>query len=211
MLVKFKIRSNLRFLSHAETVRVLQRSCARTGVRVKYSQGFNPHPRLSLPLPRSVGIESDEELLCLRVDATVESFDASRFKTELCNQLPEGCELLSVEVSKEKVSYQPTTATYVFAVRQECLDEKLKDKIEYLLASKSLNLQRRIDEKGNVRNVEVRGFLQSVELADGNITVKCKINAAGSIRVDEILELLKLDAEKLAAPVRRTNVEWQET
>ena len=52
-------------------------------------------------------------------------------------------------------------------------------------------------------------FLKSIKLDNRNIAVECKISSAGSIRVDEILKLLELDVEKLEAPVRRTNVQWQ--
>ncbi|MCK4752281.1 MAG: TIGR03936 family radical SAM-associated protein [Planctomycetes bacterium] len=209
ILVKFKIGGNLRFLSHAETVNVFQRACVRADIELQYSQGFNPRPKLSLPLPRSVAVESDDELLCLKIKATAEPFDAEAFKTRLCDQLPEGCELLSVKVAKEKVSFQPNAATYVFAVQQGHFDEGLSSRIKGVLASKNLNLQRQIDEKGNSRNIDVRGFLKSIELDGNNIIVECEISSAGSIRVNEILELLKLDVEKLAAPVKRTDVQWQ--
>ena len=208
ILVKFKIGGNLRFLSHAEMVMVIQRACSRAGVKLRYSQGFNPHPKMSLPLPRSVGTESDDELLCLKVEA--EGFDVEDFKIRFCEQLPEGCDILSVEVAEGKVSFQPRAATYVFAVQREYLNEALSDKIEGLLASKSLNLQRRIDDKGSMRNVEVRGFLKSMELDGNNVVVECEISPAGSIRINEILELLELDTEKLTAPVKRASVQWQE-
>jgi hypothetical protein len=81
--------------------------------------------------------------------------------------------------------------------------------IERLLASESLNLQRRVDAKNSkFKNVDVRPFLKSIELDDRAIVVECKISSAGTIRVDEILKLLELDAEMLTAPIRRTNVKW---
>ena len=55
----------MRFLSHAETIRVFQRACVRAGVQIAYSQGFNPHQKMSLVPPRSVGVESNDDLLCL--------------------------------------------------------------------------------------------------------------------------------------------------
>ena len=67
LVIKFKIGGNLRFLSHAQTLMVFRRACIRAGIKIQYSQGFNPRPRLSLPLPRPVGVASDDELLCLRV------------------------------------------------------------------------------------------------------------------------------------------------
>ncbi|MHC4594604.1 MAG: TIGR03936 family radical SAM-associated protein, partial [Planctomycetota bacterium] len=103
VLVKFKIRGNMRFLSHAEVLKVFQRACVRTGIKMQYSQGFNPRPRLSLPLPRSVGVETDNDLLCLRIDRGTSaqahksiSDLCTSMKTKLSEQLPENFELVSV-------------------------------------------------------------------------------------------------------------------
>ena len=207
VLVKFRVRDNLRFLSHAETVRVFQRACARADIETAYSQGFNPRPKLSLPLPRSVGIETDDDLLCLGVEADAPSFDSEQFKVKLAEQLPDGCELLTVSVAEDKKP-NAVSATYMLVIRPEYLDDNLKNRIDSLLASENLNLERRIDASGNTRNIDVRGFLESIEFDDGKITVECKISPAGSIRVDEILNLLELDAGKLGAPIRRTSVRW---
>ncbi len=210
ILIKFKVRGNLRFLSHAEMLRVFQRACIRAGMKFQYSQGFNPRPKMSLPLPKPVGIEVEDDLLCLRVnrDRAITDYQ-SQVAGRLSPQLPEGCELLSVSAAGAKVSFQPRAATYILTVPEECLDEKLKTKIADLLASETLILQRRTDVRGDIRDVDVRPFLKSVELADRNIMVECAVTPAGSIRVDEIVNLLELDASEFAAPIRRTKVQWQ--
>ncbi len=76
------------------------------------------------------------------------------------------------------------------------------------MASKNLYIQRRTETKGSVRNVNIRGFFKSIKLGDSSITVECNIGPKGSIRIDEILKSLELDAEKLSAPIRRTYVQW---
>jgi len=234
MLIKFSIRGSLRFLSHAETVKLFQRACVRAGIKIRYSQGFNPRPKLSLPLPRSVGVETDDDLLCLRVaacvpeeeslfckrsaereldkrlESPVASFDTEQFKARFSEQLPEGCKLLSVRSAGAKASFQPNSAIYVFEVRQEYLTEMLNMRIKRLLTSEILNLKRIDAKNSRLKNVDVRPFLKSIELDDKVITVECKISLAGSIRVEEILRLLELDAEKLAAPIRRARVQWLE-
>ena len=212
---------NLRFLSHAETLSFFQRACVRAGISIQYSQGFNPRPKLSLPLPRPVGVESDDELLCLRVavdpDELRVTSHESRIKDELSAQLPEYCELVSITTAEAGRSFQPCSATYVLTVRPEYLNEALRTRIERLLASESLNVQRQIDKKNakfkaqnsKLKNVDVRIFLKSIKLDDRCIIVECNISSAGSIRVDEVLRLLELDQGKLASPVRRTKVQWQ--
>ncbi|MCH7559344.1 MAG: DUF2344 domain-containing protein [Planctomycetes bacterium] len=211
LVIKFRIGGNLRFLSHAQTLRVFQRACVRAGLKIQYSQGFNPRPKLSLPLPRPVGVASDDELLCIRCSMLNGQSDlCDLVKAALSKQLPEGCELLSVNVAQPGTSFQPCSATYVLAVRKEYLNEQLKTTIERLLASESISVQRQIDKrKSRIKNIDVRGFLESIELDRDSIIVKCKISSAGSIRVDEILKLLELDVEKLASPIRRTSVQWK--
>lgn len=214
LVIKFRIGGRLRFLSHAETVRVFQRSCVRAGIKTAYSQGFNPRPRLSLPLPRSVGVESDDELLCLRVSNEASSgdidIDTERFKTMLSEQLPDGCEILSVGVAKAKTSFRPDAATYILAVRQQYLNENLKTRIKRLLAETTLKVERQAwPKKPNFKNVDVRPFLKSIRLDDRGVVVECEISPAGSIRIDEILKLLELDAGMLAGPIRRSNVQWE--
>jgi len=216
LAVKFRIGGSLRFLSHAQTLRVFQRACVRADLKIQYSRGFNPRPKLSLPLPRPVGVTSDDELLCLRVHKSTSAQEqmciSEQVYKSISAQLPEGCELLSVNVAEVGASFQPCSATYVLAVRKEYLNEELKATIEHVLASQSISIQRQTGARDSrPKNLDVRGFLKSIELDRNSIIVECKISSAGSIRVDEILKLLRLDVEKLASPIRRTNVQWQQT
>lgn len=221
LVTRFKIRGALRFLSHAEMLRVFQRACVRAGISVHYSQGFNPRPKISLPLPRPVGVEADDELLCIQITADPDEPRAagheSQIKTELSAQLPEGCELISVSTAQSGRAFQPCSATYVFTVQPDCLNEGTRARIELLLASESLNIQRQIDDKNikfkaknpKIKNLDVRKFLKSIKLDNRNIIVACNISPAGSIRTEEILSLLELEESKLTSPIRRTSVQWQ--
>jgi hypothetical protein len=131
--------------------------------------------------------------------------------------LPQGFELLSVSVVEAKTSFQPCSVKYVLAVRKEYLNEELKATIKRLLASDSIKIQRQTaktksrfrDREPKVKNIDVKGFFESIELGPDGIIVECKITPAGSIRVKEILKLLDLDDEKLALPVRRVSVQWK--
>lgn len=202
-------------------LKVFQRACVRAGINVRYSQGFNPRPKLSLPLPRPVGVESDDELLCLQINrewclGSLASAEPGikdyqlQIKTNLSRQLPEGCDVISVTIAESNTPFQPCSATYTLAVREEYLNEKLKANIHHMLSSKSLIVRRQIGAKDSgFKNLNVRGFLKSIEIVDKGIIVEYLISPEGSIRIEEVLKLLELDTEKLSAPVRRANVRWQ--
>jgi len=170
---------------------------------------------MSLPLPRPVGVESDDELLTLKMHREqypgADGSNEQQIKNALSAQLPEGFELISVNIAGTKSSFQPCSATYVLSVRQECLDDKLKGRINELMASENLFVRRPIDKvKSKFKNIDVRCFLSSIELDRADIIVECGISGAGSIRVQEVLELLELDETKLDSPTSRTNVKWRE-
>ena len=183
VVIKFKIGGNLRFLSHAEMMKVFQRACLRGRIEVQHSQGFNPRPRMSLPLPKTVGVESEDDLLCLRIEKSTgaqEHKSASEFrdsiKTRLSEQLPEGIELLSVRVAGPNSSFQPVLATYVLPVRPEHINGRLKARIESLLASESLVVDRAAGRGHQptgkkAKSVDVRDFLQSIKLYKEDIFV----------------------------------------
>ncbi|MFB3819350.1 MAG: TIGR03936 family radical SAM-associated protein, partial [Candidatus Methylomirabilales bacterium] len=54
---EFQKVGGLRFLSHLELMRALQRALRRAGIPVASTQGFNPQPRLSLAQALAVGVE----------------------------------------------------------------------------------------------------------------------------------------------------------
>ena len=208
LLVRFGISGTLRFLSHSQTLSLFQRACVRLGIDVRYSQGFNPRPKISLPLPRPVGVESDDELLVLAVNGEP---SPDLLKTEhWITQLPEGCELKSISIAREKPSFQPCRATYRLTVKQEFGNKSLESRINRIISSESLVIERSIDKNNSVKKIDVRGFLISIIKEQNCIIVQCRISSAGSIRVREIMRLLHLDVEMFACPMKRTNVQWQD-
>ena len=208
-LVKFRIYGSLRFLSHAETLTLLKRACARASLNLCYSKGYNPRPKISLPLPRTVGIESTDDILTLQIESSEpDSADTNLLKSKLTNELPQGCEILDVTVSDSKASIQPTTAEYEIQLKNQYVTKQLKSCIDNTLQSETLSVKRRIKSSEKTRNIDIRKFIKTIDLRKNNITVQCEITPTGTIRPEEILNLLQLDYDKLSAPIIRKNVKW---
>jgi len=211
ILIRFRIVGNLRFLSHSEMLRVFQRAFVRAGLQIQYTQGFNPRVKLSLPLPRPVGVETEEDLLYVRVSNS--AIDIDSFSGQLKHQLPIGFEIIGVEIVEKGVSYQPYLATYILTVKSSVFvktGKNIKAAIKRIMESESLEVERYVEgKKSKSKTVDVRDFLKSVELKDKRVKVEYNISPRGSIRVDEIIKLLGIETEHLAEPVRRTNVQWR--
>ena len=68
--LRFEKAGKAIYISHLDLMRVVQRVFLRAGVPLRYSEGFNPHPLISICLPLSVGTESFCELMDFRVRGT---------------------------------------------------------------------------------------------------------------------------------------------
>jgi len=58
---KFSKTGSYKYFSHLDIISIISRAIRRAKIRVKYSEGFNPKPRLSFGPPTSLGIESYAE------------------------------------------------------------------------------------------------------------------------------------------------------
>ena len=62
-LIKYTKESHIKFISHLDLMRTIQKIIRRSELPVKYSEGFNPHMSLSIAQPLSVGVYSAGEYL----------------------------------------------------------------------------------------------------------------------------------------------------
>ena len=87
------------YISHLDLMRTVQRSFVRAGLRLKHSEGFNPHPQLVFALPLSVGMASECELLDFKLD---ELACVSEIPYLLNRALPEGIRVTEVYHKERK-------------------------------------------------------------------------------------------------------------
>ena len=87
------------YISHLDLMRTMQRAFLRAGYALKYSEGFNPHPQISILLPLSVGCGS----VCELMDFTLtESPDLAALPARLTEALPEGIKALAAYAPETK-------------------------------------------------------------------------------------------------------------
>lgn len=79
-----------RFFSHLDLQRTLERTLRRAGLPIAYSQGFNPHPRISFASALATGTSSEGEFIDLELTQPVEPAD---FLARANAQCPQGLRL----------------------------------------------------------------------------------------------------------------------
>ena len=89
------------YISHLDLMRTMQRSFLRAGYQLKYSEGFNPHPQISIALPLSVGAGSLCELMDFRMEGEP---DLAAMPERLTAMMPEGIRALEAYEAERKPS-----------------------------------------------------------------------------------------------------------
>lgn len=88
------------YISHLDLMRTMQRAFLRAGYPLKYSEGFNPHPQISILLPLSLGCASRCELMDFSLR---EEVCLSELPERLTAVMPEGIEVTEAYIPQRKV------------------------------------------------------------------------------------------------------------
>ncbi|WAM33413.1 TIGR03936 family radical SAM-associated protein [Caldicellulosiruptor morganii] len=113
------------FISHLDMVRLFERSFRRLNVRLKFTEGFNPHPKITFILPMAVGLCSPEEIFEVDVEENLDQ----KIVENLNLILPKGLKVLKLEEAIDKI--QVSDMHYKCLVETEedfckCFEEFIK-------------------------------------------------------------------------------------
>ena len=189
--VWFVVEGDARFLSHHDMMRLMERAAARAELPLKYSQGFNPRPRLSLALPRPVGVSSRCELLVLEF-ATPES--GSDWARRLSEALPDGIDVQRAEALPAGSPPRVTGATYELPIdgperaRIEQRIESLRRQDRWEITRETTDPRRR--RAPALRTIDIKGRVGDLGISGDKLTFTILAGQSGSARPAEVLALL---------------------
>jgi radical SAM-linked protein len=134
---KYCKKGILRFLSHLEVIKALERGLRRTDLPLVFSQGFSPHLKLSFGPALPVGVGSRAEYAEVLLGERVPIAD---FISAMNRALPQGLEVQEaryVDSSLPSLQSQLNLATYE-AEAEFSLPLELKEKVKRFLREKQI-------------------------------------------------------------------------
>lgn len=97
--ILFEKTGRAKYISHLDLMRTITRGFIRAGIKIKHTEGFNPHPYMTFALPLSVCVES----VCELVDfVLMNDISEDELVTALNKVLPEGIRMVSAHSSERK-------------------------------------------------------------------------------------------------------------
>lgn len=206
--IRLAIEGDLRFISHHDCMRAVERVAARAQLPVRSTQGFNPRPIFSLALPRPVAVATRADLLVLTLDEPVEPDDLT---ARLNAAAPLGMHFDQPRPMQGKACPQPQRIHYELSLDQERL-AAVAARISELRATDAWTVLRKTSVKHGrgwrETPIDLKPLVGRLELVDA--TLLMTLQPAGALwpRPGEVLELLGLDGRVDLANLVRTDVEF---
>lgn len=205
MRIAFCIGEPIRYIAHLDLLRVWERVLRRAGLPLAYSQGFNPHPKLTIAMPLPVGCTSECEELDMVLD---EPLSGMEVLSRLRPALPPGLEVISATEIDLRAPARPAQvrqADYQ-AVLVGIAHEDVSRRVEELIGRERADIEfhgKAYDLRPLIAMLEVKPCKEAVVL-----DMRLLRDEQGRIgRPDVVLSALKLS--EYARQVHRRRIVFQ--
>ena len=199
---------DIRFISHLEYVRTIERAIRRAKLPAAYSEGFNPHLKFSLASALGVGVVSYTEFVEIELAEPVEIEAAAR---ALDKALPRGIRVLAADAVANNTAALMAEAAGASYVVTLPYDKDLTEVVEnYNDAVELLFKKAAPKRKEKFKEIDVKFYIPelAVELKGGKtiFSFECKITPTGSMKAVDLLNALN-EAYALELPVEMADIE----
>ncbi|MGI5818197.1 MAG: TIGR03936 family radical SAM-associated protein [Armatimonadota bacterium] len=216
-VLRFRKAGPLRYLSHLDLNRAVDRAVRRAGLPVKYSQGFNPSAQIGYAHALPVGVAGERELCQIELERPVAADEVHR---ALVAQLPEDLQPVQTEVvsgEKRKHISGSTVAEYEMqlAADGQVDAEDLRRAVSEVLEAGNLRIVR--ETKTRTREIDIRPGIHELTVFEARpdvsdercgpwLRMKLALQQEQLVKPSEVVECLERRLARLTGQDVRLNV-----
>ena len=187
MLIRFGKNPRLRFISHLDLQRFLHMALNRTGLPIKYSEGFNPHPIMAFGSALALGWTSEYEILDVRLSAPM---GRKRCEEAMRFALPEDLPVIEVKLVDDRhpsAMAQVYAADYHIRLQGEGAQEIQAAVPAFLAESEVLAMKK---SKSGEKQINIRPLALDVRICEDGITARLMLTEKDALKADLLVKTL---------------------
>ncbi len=172
-----------KFFGHLEMVNLFTRAIRRAGIKLKYTQGFHPKPKMSFHNPLPVGMESEEESFYITLR---EPADCEEIILSVNDQLPEGLFVTDCRNILANKRPEPSdTAEYRMTVSDEIFEDQkitaFNEASDWMVV--------RTTKKGRKKQIDLKEIVLNLELLNRQtLKMQLKIVEGTSVKPADVIQ-----------------------
>ena len=163
-VLTFSKTGNICYISHLDLMRLFYRTIKKAGIRLAYSKGFNPHPKISFAQPLSLGYEGLKELVEIE---TTEDMSPEEISSRLRAMMPEGLDITGCTRGEEggrTLAARTTAAAYSIIMPATGIPDMSGDdmKASYM-GQKRICALKKQKKKKELAEVDIKPMIREIE------------------------------------------------
>ena len=186
MIVVFEKSPRLRHIGHLDLMRAMQRALRRSGLPLRYSQGFNPHILLTFAAPLSVGMPGKREIMEVPIEGDM---TGEAFLTKLSAALPPDLPAISaVPVDDRHPAPMALLTAAIYQAELETVPEGFSETVDKYLAQKEIPAIRKT--KTGMKPCDIRPMIYGLSLNGNTLTMVLALCEQATCKPDLLLSSL---------------------
>lgn len=158
----FKKDYECRYISHLDLNRCMLRALHKSKIPVWYTEGFNPHPFATFPLPLSLGFRGVNE--CMDVKLEDDNYSFEEIISNLNDCLPKGLRVFNVTevvMKAGKIAY----AEFTIKIGSDKLSSAvICNQLEELLSLDTIEIEKK--SKKGLKTVDIKQGIKSFSVEE---------------------------------------------
>lgn len=174
--IRYTKTQYMKYLGHLELMKLFERVFRRHQYPLKFSEGFNPHPKMTFASPLSVGYATKGDLMevILTEEMPIEKVLATTF--------PDGIEILDAKYIESKTSLMAgiDSSEYLINVELQTPISDLEGQFEHFLSQDAINYEKK-NKRGQMRIIDAKAQIYKAKIIyeeNGEFTLRCTLKTS---------------------------------
>ena len=148
-----------KYISHLDLNRCMLRAVRRGELPIWYTEGFNPHPFVTFPLPISLGIDAKRE--CMDIRIVDDNYDINLIPSAMNKYLPAGIQVFDATYPELDPKYIAFARYRAQLSADGVEDKELTNKVLGLCNLDTVIIQKK--SKAGMKDVDVLPYIKAME------------------------------------------------
>ncbi|MBR4030531.1 MAG: TIGR03936 family radical SAM-associated protein [Clostridia bacterium] len=179
-----------KYVSHLDLMRMFQRAFMRSELPISFSQGFNPHQKISIAFPLPLGVTGEKEYMDIELD---EQIEFGKLISRLNDALPTDIKVSNASFPTQKTSLL-SRAVYTVEIDLKNDISNLHEKIENVLNQNEIVVEKKT--KKGISETDIKPSIISFSVLNSDnrkIVLKLVLSCAdgASLKASVVVDALK--------------------
>lgn len=216
-IMEFSKTGTICYISHLDLIRVFVRAFKKSGIKLNYSKGFNPHPKMGFAQPLSLGYRGLKEYIEFE---TKEEYTTEYLLETMAALMPEGIEVIRCDKAgdvKKTLAALTESAEYIIYIPLDgCKEINVDDMRKQFLSQNQIIQLKKRKKKKDLVEVDIKPMIRQLEFSieGGSLRLETELDSGSSsnlspeLLINAVIQFFGINILREEVEVTRTKINF---